>query len=395
MWLPYHQARVALTLGALVSLLTGAVACGQDSQDDREPEPAELPAVPIDGPWLEYEVLPPSEADSELLLSSPYRYPTQSCRPTSELAELPESAQVSTDERGQEQLCVWNSPTAAAPEGLHFNEVGACEQVFTQAPSWFVPPARVYASPLTLLEDPEFSSELEWAREQVNSSGCACCHSSAIGSGHSSGWDAGAPAVWTDTITNARLYLLSGMIEAHREFGAFAPEENHGASRADVMIPSSDPQRLRAFFLSEFERRGGSEADRDAAQAQMDALFSRKTAAPRDCIDPFEGLIEGAFVWNGDKAARQLYIQELGSETPGFPPNLDRPEGTVWALRVAHDQAPFDSGELRLGELPERAVQLIPADGSAPRFESGRRYRLFVTPDVMLLNLANCHFTAP
>ena len=236
---------------------------------------------------------------------------------------------------------------------------------------------------------------MAWAQQEIRSSGCACCHSSQSGSNYASSWDADAPEVWTDTISNARLYLLSGRIPEHREFGAFSPEENHGARRENVMIPSSNPERLQAFFLSEFERRGGGEEDQADAQRQMDALFSRKAAEPRECISPFEGLIDGTLVWNSEQGARQVYIQELSSDIPGFPPNLDKPEGTVWAIRMPFDQEPILPGTLTPGQLPASAIQLIPADGSAPIFESGKQYRVFVTPDVMLLNLANCIIQMP
>ena len=96
-----------------------------------------------------------------------------------------------------------------------------------------------------------------------------------------------------------------------------------------------------------------------------------------------------------DQAARQVYVQELGSETPGFPPNLDRPAGTVWAFRVAYDSPGMPSGTIEPGVLPDGAIQMIPEDGSAPQLESGKEYRLFVTPDVMLLNLANCIIEIP
>ena len=149
---------------------------------------------------------------------------------------------------GEDYVCVWNSPTAVAPEGIKFADVGSCDHVFTQAPSWFVHPERLYASDQALLEDTAFAEELLWAQGQVASSGCSCCHSSQSGSGHATAWDADAPAVWTDTISLARLYLLSGMIAEHKEFGV-DPADNHGARRDVVMIPSSDPERLRAFLV--------------------------------------------------------------------------------------------------------------------------------------------------
>ena len=346
--------------------------------------------VPLDGPWSEYSIAPPSDAQNVLLSETPYIYPTQECRLAEELESLPETATRTVGADGQERVCVWNSPTGVAPQGINFNEVGSCDHVFTQAPSWFVHPERVYASDEVLLEDPEYLRELRWAQQEIRTSGCACCHSSAVGSGHTTSWDSDAPAVWTDTISKARLYLLSGMQPEHRDFGAYPPEDNHGASRDSVMVPSSDPRRLRDFFLSEFERRGGDAVDIHEAQEHLDALFGRKSAPARPCIDPYEGLVEGVLVWNDEQGARQVYVQEEGSEIPGFPPNLDRPAGTVWAFRVPFERDAILSGTITLGDLPEGAVQLVPADGTEPEFEPGRRYRLYVTPDVMLLSLANC-----
>ena len=377
----------------LLALLLGA--CDTGSKNEVLNDTAEPAPIPMDGPWADYKLDPPTEAQNLLLVQTPYLYPEKSCRLASELENLPESATLTTLEDGESYVCVWNSPTAFAPEGIVFNEIGSCDHVFTQAPSWFMHPQRLYDSDASLLEDEAFTEELRWAQAQVASSGCSCCHSSQSGSNHGTAWDADAPAVWTDTISLPRLYLLSGMIPEHREFGAFAPEENHGASREIVMVPSSDPERLRAFFVSEFERRGGTEEDKEDAQKQMDTLFSRKAAEPRACIDPFEGLIDGKLVWNNTQGVRQVYLQEMGSEIPGFPPNLDKPAGTVWAFRVPADMEPIKSGTVVPGELPEGAVQLIPEDGSAPVLESGERYRFFATPDVMLLNLANCTIDMP
>ena len=393
-----------LRFSLVMSLFFIQYGCEESSSDSStsppstpsEPTLPETEDIPLDGDWVNYTVTPPTVEQNQHLVSTPYRYPTQSCRLASEFESLPPETTLTLKEDQQEYVCVWNSPTAAAPEGVYFNEIGACDHVFTQAPSWFVEPKREYASDRTLLEDETFITELHWARDQISSSGCGCCHSSNIGSEHASGWDAGAPEVWTDTLSNARLYLLSGMIEEHQSFGEFNPDENHGFTRSEVMQPSSDPERLRAFFLSEFERRGGSEEDKMEAQQQMDSLFSRKEEESRECIQPFEGLIDGKFVWNDEQTSRQVYIQEIESELPGFPPNLDRPAGTVWAFRMPADQAEgFPSGTIELGVLPEKAIQLVPQDGSAPQFESGKTYRFFVTPDVMLLRLANCVFTAP
>ena len=351
--------------------------------------------APTSEAWAAYQLDDATPEQRAQLFETPYMYPTRSCRSAADFPDLPASAEITINEAGEETVCVWNSPSAAAPEGINFSEIGSCDHVFTQAPSWFVHPERTYQTDVTLLDDDAYRAELLWAQQEFRSSGCSCCHSSQAGSNYGTAFDSDAPEVWTDTISNARLFLLSGEIEGHREFGAYEPSENHGASSFDVMIPSSDPQRLRAFFLSEFERRGGTQDDKDHAQEQVTTFFGRKKVAPRDCIDPFEGLIDGKLTWNSERGARQIYVQELGSEAPGFPPNLDKPEGTVWAIRVPYTEDAIAPGTVTLGELPVGAVQLEPQDGSVPVFESGNQYRIYITPDVMLLSHANCIIEIP
>lgn len=387
----------------ILSILVLAVSIGcEDEQamqtvdsSSSEEEPTIPQEVQQTGPWADYErsITPPTPEQNERLISSPYIYPTQDCRLASELENLPESTVLTTKEDGQEYVCVWNNPTASAPEGVPFNEVGSCEHVFTQAPSWFVRPRRVYESDSSLLENEDFVRELKWAQSQIESSGCACCHSSAIGTDHVTGFDFNAPEVWTDTLNNSRLYLLSGTITQHQDFGFYDSEETHGFSREITMIPSTDPMRLRAFFLSEFERRNGSEEDITKAYNAIDSLFGQQAEESEECA-PDEGIIDGKITWNEDKEARQIYIQEITSKLPGFPPNLDRPEGTVWAYQLPSVQdVGFKSGEISLDSLPEEAIQLVPKDSSIPQLEVGKTYRLFVRPDVMLNRILNCTFT--
>jgi len=243
-----------------------------------------------------------------------------------------------------------------------------------------------------LLDDPGFSADLAWVQSQVRSSGCACCHASSVGSGNTSGFDVDAPEVWTDTMETYRLGMLTGILDDHRLFGALPASENHGFERIDTMFPSTDPERMRAFFVSEFDRRGGTDEDMDRAQLAFEAFFGKRFVDSEDCVTPFEGIEDGKLIWNGTSAARQVYVQELGSDIPGFPPSMDRPEGTVWALYVSPDGEPIESGALTLGEVPAGAYQAIPADGTAPAFEEGRSYRVYATPDFMLNRMVSCNF---
>ena len=71
-------------------------------------------------------------------------------------------------------------------------------------------------------------------------------------------------------------------------------------------------------------------------------------------------MVDGTLLWNGG-AARQIYILEEGAQTPGFPPNLHLPEGTVWALFVdPATGSPIEPGTLTPGEIPEGTFQAGP-----------------------------------
>ena len=78
---------------------------------------------------------------------------------------------------------------------------------------------------------------------------------------------------------------------------------------------------------------------------------------------------------------------------PDFHPILDKPEGTVWAFYVSPGAEAIPSGSIQLGQVPDGATQVIPADGSAPEFVSGHTYRLFATPDFQLIRAINCTTT--
>jgi hypothetical protein len=58
--------------------------------------------------------------------------------------------------------------------------------------------------------------------------------------------------VWTDSANDARLL---DMISSPSHPGQVRPEDNFGFSRDELGIPSSDPDRLRAFIERELDRR--------------------------------------------------------------------------------------------------------------------------------------------
>ena len=343
--------------------------------------------------WDTYEPTVPDEEMLYWLLESPVLWPSQECFPVDDETVLPEDTPMFETEDGLE-VCFWNHVSGAVPEGQEFAEVGECNIVRTQGPSWFIPPVPLIEFEPELLEDEDYMTELNWVKEQGLSSGCGCCHSSKS-SGYASKWDYDAPGIWTDTMPMSGIVMGAGLAEEHNLFGFWDESDNFGFNREHTLIPTTDIERMKAFFMIEFERRGGVEQDvLDAAEQFMTVNF-QLFEEPSECIAPFEGIDEdGLLKWNGDEA-RQIYVQEVGAANPGFQPNFDLPEGTVWALYVEPDTDGIQSGELAFGEIPAGTKQFIPADGSKPVFEQGKTYRLFVTPDVMVLRHANCLFTMP
>ena len=348
----------------------------------------------IDRAWAEYDIQEPGAETVKWLRETPWHWPEEVCIDIEDIeVEIPEETQLSETADGRLELCVNDFVTANVPEGFGFTDLLSCNHVYTQGPPWFAKPERVYESEDSLLDDPAYVEEANWVADQVLTSGCACCHSSGSGSDNVSGFDSHAPGVWTDTMENFQLAMFAGFIEDSKKFGHYDPADNHGFDRSVAMYASTDTDRMTDFFISEFERRGGTQEDIDEAQRRFDSQFGRFDQDPTECIDPFEGLIDGKLTWNGD-GARQIDIMETDAKAPTYPPNLHLPEGTIWAVFLDVDGTPMESGTVSPGVLPEGAKQYWPIDDSeVPVLESGKTYKLFVTPDAILPWLTNCTFT--
>ncbi|MFT5681030.1 MAG: hypothetical protein ACI8RZ_001936 [Myxococcota bacterium] len=370
-----------MLFAAVMPLLT-LIGCG-DKSDDTATEASDA----SDALWADYVIEAPTAEITAQLTATPFLWPEQVCVDVEGL-EVSEGTELSEDG----ELCVWDNFSGNVPDGMQFTDVLTCDISFTQGPPWFAPPSRVYESDIVLLDDPEYAADLEWVSDQVGASGCACCHDSSTSSGHTSGFDVSAPGVWTDSMTNSQLSMGAGMFPEHQLFGHYDASANHGFDRTETLFASTDPERMKAFFTAELERRDGSEEDLEEAQGQFDALFGRLFEDVYDCIDPYEGIVEGAVTWNGD-GVRQIYILEEGADTPGFPPNLHLPQGTVWAIFAEAESAPMASGTVVPGVVPDGAVQAWPEDGSVPAMVEGQKYRLYTSPDVMIPREANCTFT--
>jgi hypothetical protein len=287
------------------------------------------------------------------------------------------------------ELCTWVSIAGATAPGERFADRADCAVVRTQRPYFARPPAGTTRPGDPRLSDAAFMADLAWARDQLRSTGCACCHDSVTGGVAPSQWDIGAEGIWLDTITDSGLALFSGLADSS-VLGAYPRDQNHGFDREATGVPTTDTARMRRISIAELARRGLSEAQAAAVPPFGGPIYQNQVRVPEACgpgagIDP-EGKVH--FPWG---EARYVYVLEQGSKNPGVPPNLDRPAGTLWRLDVLASRPGLASG-LAYGRTPPGSFQDLPAASPAPALVRGRTYQLAVLFDVGF-PIVNCLFT--
>jgi hypothetical protein len=289
------------------------------------------------------------------------------------------------------QICTWEAISASTEAGRHYADYASCEPVMTQRPYFGLAISSGTAEDDPRHTDPEWQSEYGWVNSQVEASACVCCHmaqhSPADGP---SGWHIGMEGIWTDALSAAGLAMMAGWVDS-TAFGAFDPEDNNGFSRELTGMPTTEPQRMRAFFEGELERLGLTQEDFVDTPPFGGPLADQLDFQPNECRDGNGIDAAGVMTWTGG-AARYVYVLEPDTDAPGVPPNLDLPDGTVWRLDVAPDSDPVRSG-LLYGDVPPGTSQAFPEQTSATELVSGREYYLYVLFDVYQ-PLQRCLFVA-
>ncbi len=287
------------------------------------------------------------------------------------------------------QVCTWQFISGSTEEGRRFSDYASCEVVLSQRPYYPVPAAEQPDTSDPRMDDPEYTGELAWVREQIEASACICCHSDEAPNG-ASNWTIDAPGNWMWSFRDAGLAMAAGWIDS-TSFGAYPPEENNGFDRTTIGVPSTDPERMAAFFAAELNYRGRVPEDFADDAPFGGPLYTQLIYEPEACSQGEGVAADGTIVWEGGPA-RYVYVLEADSANPTVPPNLDLPEGTMWRIDMPWDMPAIDSGNVRYGELPSPMSQRFPEAGSPVELTPGTTYYLYVLRDVAI-PITRCLFT--
>ncbi|MBK8258056.1 MAG: proteinase inhibitor [Polyangiaceae bacterium] len=288
------------------------------------------------------------------------------------------------------KVCTWGMISGCTEPGRKFTEYASCEDVYTQRPYYPVPPPPNAAEPDPRMEDPNYVSELNWVKEQVEACACVCCHQDSVTPQGAGMWDIEGKGNWINTFTPYGLAFAGGFVPSW-PLGAYPKEENNGFDRSVTGLPTTDVARMQAFFEAELKHRGTSGTDFADYDPTPSFFYDQHTFNPGSCNDG-EGVgADGKMTWKGGWA-RYVFVLEDGSDNPGVPPNLDLPEGTVWKLDARPESNPLKSGDLTFGKVPTGTFQAFPAEGS-PELTKGKTYYLYVLADVGI-PITRCTFEA-
>lgn len=276
-------------------------------------------------------------------------------------------------------VCTWQLISGATEEGRRFQDYASCDVVRTQRPYY------AYGRPDDAerddprMQDPTYVAELNWVKSQIDSTACVCCHKSSVVPDGVSNWDIEQPGNFMNGFYDTGLALGANWLNSVA-LGAFPPEENNGFDRDISGIPSTDPERMRDFFAAELTYRGRTQQDFADSPPFGGPLFDQIYYEPEACPDGVGLAADGTITWEGG-GARYIYLLRIGSLSPTIPPNLDRPEGTLWRLDVEPSADALASGSIKVGEVPAGTSQVIP-DGEQPAIDVAERYYLYVSADV-------------
>ena len=291
------------------------------------------------------------------------------------------------------EVCTWNLISGCTEEGRSYYDYGACETVRTNRPYYPLPGKAIAGDDDPRLQDDHYLAESAWVKSQVEACACICCHTEQAPMGPSK-WATDAGPLWTDTMSDTAISLFAGYVDSSA-LGAFNPDDNNGFNRIESALPTTDVNRMLAFFEAEFQRRNIDENFARSIRPIGGPLVEQLAHQPEACPEGVGITNDGVIEWGADKSARYVYVLDAAADNPGIPPNLDTPEGTLWRVDVPFDGDPMPRGSVRYGQVPSGSSQRVPDNGAPPpALIAGETYYLYALEDIAL-PIARCLFTQP
>ena len=289
------------------------------------------------------------------------------------------------------QVCTQVAISGATEFGRRFADYGNCADVRTQRPYWPGPVAAETKPDDPRLKDAAYMAEVLWAKQQVEASGCVCCHAASLTPKGASNWDVEGKGIWLDHLRDSGIAVLAGLVSSEA-FGAFPAKDNNGFDRTALGIPTTDVPRMQKLLMGEWKRRGLGEADVGKYYDFGGPLVDQAKFKPEACDQGIGNSADGKVSW-GSSPARYVYVLQADSANPGVPPNLDQPAGALWFVDVPTAAKAMQSG-IAYGKLSGDQRQRLPATGPAPALQKGKTYYLYALLDVGV-PVERCLFTQP
>ncbi len=326
-------------------------------------------------------------SDEIVVLSDPWPQPEKVCM------DPIEGEPEGLSEGGQ--VCTWQLVSGVTEEGRNFSDYADCDIIRRQRPYGPAPGNALSAAVDPRMEDSAYVADLDWVRDQVSAASCDCCHSAKAPEG-AAVFDTDFNGNMANQFNDRGIAMAAGWIPTIG-FGTFPPEENNGFSRSSPenpnlsIIPSTDPQRMIAFFEAEAALRGLNKADFAGDTYGAGPLDEQRLYRPEVCSAEEGVAPDGTLRWLPGRA-RYIYVMEADADSPTVPPNLDLPEGTLWRVDLPADGSPVRSETVVYGQVPEGMFQVYPESGAPLALEEGKEYYLYVTADI-LYPISRCVFT--
>lgn len=318
--------------------------------------------------------------DELVVLENPFKEPRQVCF---------------TPDAG-EQVCVWESIHGATKEGRSFRDDVQCSNSMSGRPYYPKVSDPRFDQPDPRRTDAAYLAEEAWVRSQINATSCVCCHSAAAPEGASI-FDVDRDGSLANQLTDRGIGHGSALVNSI-PLGAFPAAINNGFAKSDYEHPdysvflSTDPARMKRFWLREAEHRGLTAASFDGVPDGFGPLSEQLYFKPEPCTGTEDIAADGTITW-GRGRARYVYVMEATAHSPTVFPNLNLPADTLWRLDVPPEGTPLSSGTVKYGVAPEGTSQRFPVAGAPSALISGRQYFLYVSADQML-PITRCLITA-